>query len=208
MLLEGPLVRCLMVETGQEETVCRLLATRGLGEGFFPRRVRIRKIQGRWRRDRIRLLPGYVFVFSGEQVPVLRYYRTEHVLKVLRYEREPDGYLRGEDLEFARTLKELDGQLDILEAVDEDSFIRITDTLLKRLHGQVLSVDRGKRQVRIRVTLMGQPKIVTMNYELLGEEAPEDAGGEAEDAAPAGGTEQDRKQETPEGVPEEGEEEP
>lgn len=206
--MEGPLVRCLMVETGQEETVCRLLATRGLGEGFFPQRVRIRKIQGLWRRDRIRLLPGYVFVFCGEQVPVLRYYRTEHVLKVLRYEREPDGYLRGEDLEFARTIRELDGQLDILEAVDEDSFIRITDTLLKRLHGQVLSVDRGKRQVRIRVTLMGQLKIVTMNYELLGEEAPEDAGGEAEDAAPAGGMEQDRKQETPEGVPEEGEEEP
>ena len=202
--MEGPLVRCLMVETGREEAVCRLLESRGLGKGFYPRQTRIRKIQGVWRKDRQRLLPGYVFVSSGEEIPIRRYFRTEHVLKVLRYEREPEGYLRGEDLDFARTVEELDGKLEILEAVDENSFIRITDSLLKRMHGQVLSVDRGKRQVRIRISLMGQPKIVTMNYQLLGEEEePEEPG-----AGEPPERKEEKGQEVPEGTPEEGEEQP
>ena len=57
----------------------------------------------------MRLMPGYVFVFSDEEIPVRSYQGMEHVLKVLRYEREPEGYLHGADLDFARTICELDG---------------------------------------------------------------------------------------------------
>ena len=86
---------------------------------------------------------------------------------MLRYDREPDGYLRGQDLEFAKTVCDLDGKLDILNAVDEEGFIRVTDLLLKRLNGEVLSVQKGKRQVLIRVNLMGQSRIITLNYQLV-----------------------------------------
>ena len=165
--MEEQYVRCLMVETGQEDTVCRLLNIRNLGRGVCPSRVRVRKIRGVWKKDRIRLLPGYVFVFTEEEVSVRNYQGLEHVLKVLRYEKEPDGYLRGTDLEFARTVHELDGRLDILDAVDEAGFIRVTDMLLKALHGEVVSVRKGKRQAVIRVNLMGQSKLIEMNYQLL-----------------------------------------
>ena len=101
-------------------------------------------------------------------------------------------------------MEELDGKLEILEAVDENSFIRITDSLLKRMHGQVLSVDRGKRQVRIRISLMGQPKIVTMNYQLLGEEEEPEKPGAGEPPE----RKEEKGQEVPEGTPEEGEEQP
>ena len=168
--MEEPLVRCLMVETGEEARVMQLLRVRRLGRAMFPQRVRIRKIRGVWRQDRMRLLPGYVFVYTDEEIPVWHYHGMEHVLKVLRYDKEPNGYLRGPDLDFANTLCELDGKLDILDAVDENGFIRITDSLLKKLHGEVLSVEKGKHQVRIRVHLMGQPKILLMNYQLLGED--------------------------------------
>ena len=63
-------------------------------------------------------------------------------------------FLQGRDLEFAKTVCDLDGKLDILNAVDEEGFIRVTDLLLKRLNGEVLSVQKGKRQVLIRVNLM------------------------------------------------------
>lgn len=168
--LEGPLVRCLMVETGMEAAVLQLLKVMRLGKGIYPQRVRIRKIRGVWRKDHIRLLPGYVFVFAEEEIPIWTYRWVPHVLKVLRYDREPDGYLRGTDLAFAQAVTELDGRLDILDAVDEEGFIRVTDRLLNLLHGEVLSVDRGKRQVRIRVNLVGQPRIVQMNYQLLDDE--------------------------------------
>ena len=42
--------------------------------------------------------------------------------------------------------------------------------LLKKLHGEVLSVDKGKRQVKIRVNLVGQNRIIQMNYQLLDDE--------------------------------------
>ena len=167
--MDGPWVRCLMVETGMEGAVLRLLQVLRLGRGIYPRRVRVRKIRGVWRKDHIRLLPGYVFVFMNEEIPVWRYQRIEHVLKVLRYEKEPEGYLHGPDLEFANTIRELDGKLDILGAVDEEGFIRVTDQLLKTLHGEVLSVDRKKRQVFIRVNLVGQTRTIQMNYQLLDE---------------------------------------
>ena len=168
--MEGPLVRCLMVETGMESKVLQLLKVMDLGRGIFPQRVRIRKIRGVWRKDHIRLLPGYVFVFLDKEIPVRYYQRVEHVLKVLRYDREPEGYLHGPDLEFAQMVRELDGKMDILGAVDEEGFIRVTDSLLKKLHGEVLSVDKGKRQVRIRVNLVGQTRIIQMNYQLLDDE--------------------------------------
>ena len=168
--MDGQFVRCLMVETGEEKTILQLMEARNLGRGIYPERVRVRKLQKNWKQDRIRLLPGYVFVFADEEIPVWQYQRMEHVLKVLRYDREPSGYLKGRDLEFARTICELDGKLDILKAVDEEGFIRITDELLKRLHGEVISVDRRKRNVKIRVQLMGQPKVITMNYQLLKED--------------------------------------
>jgi len=94
----------------------------------------------------------------------------EHVLKPLRYDREPEGYLRGRDLAFAETLQELDGKMDILGAVDEEGFIRITDQLLQKMGGEVLSVDKRKRLVRIRVSLMGEPRIIHLNYQLLGDD--------------------------------------
>ena len=168
--LEGPWVRCLMVETGEEERVLRLLQVMDLGRGIYPQRVRVRKIRGVWRMDYMRLLPGYVFVFQNRDIPVRCFQRVEHVLKVLRYDREPEGYLHGTDLEFAKLVRELDGKLDILEAVDEAGFIRVTDALLKKLHGEVVSVDKGKHQVRIRVTLVGQERILVMNYQLLDED--------------------------------------
>lgn len=172
-----PMVRCLMVTTGMEDTVAKVIAARGLGEGMTPRRVRVRKIRGTWLEDRLSLLPGYLFVYADREIPVREYQKLEHVLKVLRYDREPDGYLKGNDLEFALTVQELDGKLDVLDAVDEDGFIRITDHLLQRMGGVVESVNKGKRQVRIRTSLLGQERTIIMNYELL----PEGAEQEGED---------------------------
>lgn len=166
--MEDRFVRCLMVETGEERTVVQLLRARDLGRGMVPQRVRIRKLRGVWRQDRIRLLPGYVFVFAEEEIPIWKYQGMEHVLKPLRYDREPEGYLWGKDLAFAKTLRELDGKMDILGAVDEEGFIRISDQLLQKMGGEVLSVDKRKRLVRIRVSLMGEPKIIQLNYQLLG----------------------------------------
>ncbi len=169
--MEGPFVRCLMVETGQERTVLQLLRARGLGRGMCPQRTRILKIRGVWRQDQVRLIPGYVFVFSEEEIPIRMYYRMERLLKVLRYDREPEGYLRGADLKLAEALAGLDGKLGLLDAREEkDGFIRVTDPRLAALGGEVLSVTRQKRLARVRISLLGEPRVLPMNYRLVGED--------------------------------------
>ncbi len=169
--MEGPFVRCLMVETGQEKTVLQLLRARKLGKGMCPQRTRIRKIRGIWRQDQVRLIPGYVFVYSDTEIPIRFYYRMERLLKVLRYDREPEGYLQGADLELALALNSLDGRLGLLDArEEEDGFIRITDPRLEALGGEVLSVERRKRLARVRISLLGEPRILPMNYRLTGED--------------------------------------
>ncbi len=163
----GPYYRCLMVTTGQEEHVRRLLEAVHLGRGIIPKRVRVRKIRDEWIQDDAPLLPGYLFVHEEEEIPVWKYQQLSDVLRVLRYDREPYGYMRNRDLLFARTLFRLEGRITPLEAVGEGNFVRITDGLLKDLNGTVLTVDRHKRQAKIRLDLMGMTKVVYMNYVLL-----------------------------------------
>ncbi len=164
---EGPYYRCLMVTTGQEEYVRLLLEAMHLGRGIIPKRVRVRKIRDEWKQDEVPLLPGYLFVHEEEEIPVWKYQQLVNVLRVLRYDREPYGYMRNRDMLFAQTLFRVEGRITPLEAVGEGNFVRITDGLLKDLNGTVLTVDRHKRQAKIRLDLMGMTKVVYMNYVLL-----------------------------------------
>ncbi len=164
---EGPYYRCLMVTTGQEEYVRQLLEAMHLGRGIIPKRVRIRKIRDEWKQDDVPLLPGYLFVHEEEEIPIWKYQQLVDVLRVLRYDREPYGYMRNRDMLFAQTLFRVEGRITPLEAIGEGNFVRITDGLLKDLNGTVLTVDRHKRQAKIRLDLMGMTKVVYMNYVLL-----------------------------------------
>ncbi len=180
---EGPFYRCLMVTTGQEEYVRQLLSAMHLGRGIIPKRVRVRKIRNEWFRDEVPLLPGYLFVHEEEEIPIWKYQQLLNVLRVLRYDREPYGYMRNRDLSFAQTLFRVDGVVTPLEAIDEGDFIRITDGLLKDLNGTVLTVDRHKRQAKIRLDLMGLSRVVYMNYVLL-EKVPGQGGTPERDLLP------------------------
>ncbi len=168
---KGPLYRCLMVSTGREEEVCRLLQALRLGRGLIPKRIRVRKNRGGgWKEEAVPLLPGYLFVHETVEEPIWKYQRLVDVIRVLRYDREPYGYMREQDLAFARTLFELDGTVAPLKAIREGDYIRITDGLLENMNGRVLSVDRHKQQARIRIDLMGIQKVIFMNYRLLDKE--------------------------------------
>ncbi len=183
----GPYYRCLMVTTGQEEYVRQLLEAMHLGRGIIPKRVRVRKIRDEWKQDEVPLLPGYLFVHEEEEIPIWKYQQLVNVLRVLRYDREPYGYMRNRDMLFAQTLFRVEGRITPLEAVGEGNFVRITDGLLKDLNGTVLTVDRHKRQAKIRLDLMGMTKVVYMNYVLLEKVPDPEAGaGSAAEAGEAG----------------------
>ena len=169
---DGPLYRCLMVTTGREEYVLRLLSATHLGACLIPKKTRIRRVRGDWKQEEVPMLPGYLFIREEEEVPIWKYQRIQDVIRVLRYEREPYGYLRAGDLRFAETVFRSEGVVAPLQAVEEGDLIRICDGILRDMNGTVLSVDRHKRQAKIRLELMGIPRIIWMNYVLLEKQEP------------------------------------
>ncbi len=183
----GPLYRCMMVTTGQEEYVRQLMAVLGLGKCMIPRRVRLRRVRGEWKEDEVPLLPGYLFVHEEDEVPLWKYQQLLNVIRVLRYDQEPYGFMKAKDLTFAQTIFELQGRIQPLKAIDEGDYVRITDGLLKNLNGTVLSVDRHKRQAKIRLQLMGMEKVVYMNYVLLEKQEDSRPAGEEGAEQPADG---------------------
>lgn len=196
----GPLYRCLMVNTGKEAYVQRLLQMIGLGECIIPKRVRIIRRKGVWSEELSPMLPGYLFVHETEEIPIWRYQQLLDVIRVLRYEKEPYGYMKERDLRFAETIFRVEGTVKPLKAVNDNGFIRITDEMLDDLNGTVLSVDRHKRMARIRIDLMGITKIVYLSYAVTGEDNPDMAErGDGDIAGEPGNSEQTEHIETAKG---------
>ena len=162
--------RCLMVTTGREESTVRLMNAIHLGRGIVPKRIRVRRVRGEWLEDEAPMLPGYVFIREETEIPIQAYQRLQDVIRVLRYDQEPNGYMRARDLRFARALFRMEGVVSPLKAVDEGDRIRITDGMLRDMNGTVLSVDRHKRQAKVRLDLMGMSRVICMNYVLLEKE--------------------------------------
>lgn len=161
-------VRCLLCTAGREETVVRTIGMLCLGEAIFPRKVRRIRRNGEWQEDRAALLPGYVFVYTvGERERPEDYLRLDGVMRVLRYGEEKDGWLYGDDLAFADWIRERDGMLGTLTAIEEGDWVRVDEGLLKEMRGRVVRVDRRKQIACVEMSILGGGKRVWLSYELL-----------------------------------------
>ena len=76
--------------------------------------------------------------------------RYSSVLKILHYQDETPE-LRGTDLDFVRWLKAHEGLIDVSEVVKVGTKIAFVSGPLVGMEGQVLKVNKGRRQVQIAV---------------------------------------------------------
>lgn len=140
---------CLFCKAGQEQNVIRMLEERG-ARPLAPLAVHVRPGERGMERVRRRLLPGYVF-FEQEDAPdwqgIIRY---SAVLKILHY-RDETPELRDQDLEFVRWLRANEGLIDVSEVVKVGSKIHFVSGPLVGMDGQVMKVNKGRRQVQIAV---------------------------------------------------------
>ena len=140
---------CLFCKGGQEQNVMRMLEERG-GRPLAPLAVHVRPGAKGKEKVRQRLLPGYVF-FEREEAPDwMDIIRHSAVLKILHYQDETPE-LRGSDLDFVRWLKVHEGLIDVSEVVKVGSKIAFVSGPLVGMEGQVLKVNKGRRQVQVAV---------------------------------------------------------
>lgn len=140
---------CLFCKAGQEQNVIRMLGERG-AQPLAPFAVHVRPGQRGMERVRQRLLPGYVFFEQADTPDWPGIVRHSAVLRVLHYQDETPE-LRDADLAFVRWLKVHEGLIDVSEVVKVGTKIAFVSGPLVGMEGQVLKVNKGRRQVQIGV---------------------------------------------------------
>jgi transcription antitermination factor NusG len=115
-----------------------------------PIAVHMRPGQQGMERVRQRLLPGYVFFEQADAPDWPGIIRYSAVLRVLHYQDETPE-LRDADLAFVRWLKVHEGLIDVSEVVKAGTKIAFVSGPLVGMEGQVLKVNKGRRQVQIAV---------------------------------------------------------
>ena len=140
---------CLFCKAGQEQNVIRMLQERG-ARPLAPMAVHFQPGERGLEKARRRLLPGYVFFEQADAPDWPGIVRHSAVLRVLHYQDETPE-LRDADLAFVRWLKVHEGLIDVSEVVKVGTRIAFVSGPLVGMEGQVLKVNKGRRQVQIAV---------------------------------------------------------
>ncbi|MDO4354885.1 MAG: hypothetical protein Q4E13_00050 [Clostridia bacterium] len=162
-------VRCLFCLTGYENDIVQIVNAEQLGIALFPTKVKRFKNKGQWEENIKPLFPGYVFVYSQESYPLNAFYRFKQVIRPLRYNDDPEGYLKGNDLRFAQWIWEQQGRVEALKAIRVGDRVEIVDGVFQNLNGKVLAMDKRKQAARIELNVVGGIKQIWMSFVYLDE---------------------------------------
>ena len=161
-------VRCIFCTTGYERQLAQAIERERKGKAIFPTRIkRVRIARGLWHEERVPLMPGYVFVYSDQNLSYRQVASLPHVIRVLRYKDEPEGWLRGSDRAFADQLWACGGVIKVLRAVREGSRVTIIDGVFKALNGRVMAMDKRKQAAKIELEVAGNISHVWLSFEYL-----------------------------------------
>ena len=166
-IAEYGVVYCLFCSTGKEEQVVRLIQEYGWGRAIFAYRIKTMLKKGAWIKAPAPLLPGYVFLYMdvtrGRFDDILR---LQHVIRLLTYN-DGTSALIGHDLEFADLLWRLDGQIDVMKAVQIGDRIEIIDGVFKQLHGTITRMDRRRKTICVSLETEGALRQIWLAYEIV-----------------------------------------
>ena len=146
---------CLFCRTQRCSRIAQLLEIRGVDRAFSPKILSKQRKQGQ-NYDRERdLLPGYVFIFSGERlVDYETFAGIDGVIR--RVGRTETGYeLEGADRDFAFGLLDKDGKVGALKMVQVGEKVRLEHSLFDGSEGVVTKIDYRKERARVEFRFDG-----------------------------------------------------
>lgn len=105
---------------------------------------------------KVPLLPRYVFFDApdGHEPNWYRIKSQSSVQRVLRYD-DGECALHGEDLEFVRWMKGVNGLLEVSQVVQVGTRIRVIGGPLKQYEGKIVEVKKRRGQVAIEISECG-----------------------------------------------------
>lgn len=128
---------------------------------------------GVWEKRLRHMLPGYVFVYSDNEIPISKLGKMPCVLKPLKYG-DGDYILKGGDRDFAEWIYSHNGLIGLSVAIKSGSKIKVVDGPLLDYEGSIVEVKRQKRLAKVLITIGDISREVWMSFEWLKESRMED----------------------------------
>lgn len=158
---------CVFCKTGSEHKIAKNINQ--IDEkitAIAPVRIIQQKRKGVWVKCEQILLPGYIFIFTDEEMqPGLRS-KVANIYKILEYQfglRE----LAGDDYEYSMWIYRNQGSIAPSRVLTEGSTVRVLDGPLSDGFGTIVKLDRHKRKVWIEFEFDGQKRTVSLSAECV-----------------------------------------
>ena len=148
---------CVACQVDRCAQVAYMLEARGVLRAFSPQVLQHRAKEGRLEENYQDLLPGYVFVYSENELTNLWGFRDiegiNRWLRTLsgRYELELD------DFDFAMNLYDKNGILGKVKMVKIGDEMTVDDPVFRHVHGTVGKIDWRKKRARVDFIFHGMP---------------------------------------------------
>jgi transcription antitermination factor NusG len=148
---------CLFCQTQRCHAIASLLKKRGVNQAFSPQILKRQRKKGENQDISFDLLPGYVFVFSEQELVDASYFRGIDGI-IRRLGRVEDRFqLQDGDLAFAMSLYEKDGIVGAMKAVRVGDQVQLEDPLFQGCQGKITRIDARKQRARVDFIFNAMP---------------------------------------------------
>lgn len=167
-------------ETKTETQISKILSEELFGECFHPTRHMRKKFHGIWKDIHEKLLPGYVFITTGDiRKLYMELQKVPMLTKLLGKEDEYFAQLKDRDAEWLERLMGQNGsgtgqaeaerhEVPLSKVrVDEGNGVRVVSGPLKDMDGMIKKIHLHKRVAEVEVEFMNRKTVIYLGIELL-----------------------------------------
>jgi transcription antitermination factor NusG len=158
---------CVFCKTGSEKDVAQQVnIIDNRSEAIAPVCTLQEKRKGKWEHREQILLPGYVFLYTEEEIQVELRTKVSDLYKVLAY---GTGFreLYGMDYEYSMWIYRYQGSITTSKVLTEGSNVKVIDGPLLDGFGTIVRLDKHKRRVWVDFEFDGQKRLVALSAECV-----------------------------------------
>lgn len=158
---------------GGRECAARDLLTKLLdgliGECFVPLYESMRRRDGAWKRESMRLFPGYVFVTTDDIIKLSQHLnQLPFFAKVIGGRNESYVPLLPEEVSWLQALTNVETHtVELSTGVIEGDEVKIWKGPLKGQEARIKKIDRHKRLAYVEMHMFGRTKVIKVGLEIV-----------------------------------------
>lgn len=159
---------CLFCETAKCDFVAHAVKQVYNCEAISPKQIQHTWDKGQYVNREHKLLPGYVFVYSEEEIlqPQEIRIRLDRIIRCMR-DTSMEYRLHGADEEFALMILRKGGIIGKTEVTETDGRFTITDETFQGVPVEILKVDRRNKRMKIEMRFAGNRVQTWVEYEIV-----------------------------------------